>query len=65
MNKLTFRVHSVIVVEVEGPIFKLRLVLDAGPEDDAFSDEGVDAALLNIDNPVVGSGGGATSHKSA
>jgi hypothetical protein len=35
MEKLTFRIHRVIVVEVEAPIFKWRLVLDAGPEEDA------------------------------
>ena len=62
-KKLTFRIHSVIVVEVEAPIFKLHIVLDAGPEEDAWSDVGVDATLLNIDNPVVGNGGGATAHR--
>ena len=59
---LTFRVHSVLVQEVEPPILKLFLVLDAGPDEDAFSLGGVDATSLNIDDLDVVDGGcaGAT-----
>ena len=35
MEELTSTIHSIIVVEVEAPFFELRLVLDAGPEEDA------------------------------
>ena len=48
---LTFRVHNILAAEVEPPTLKFRLVLDAGPDEDAFSVLGVDATSLNIDNP--------------
>ena len=45
-----------MAAEVDPPTLKFRLVLDAGPDEDAFSVLGVDATSLNIDNPdeVVG-----------
>jgi hypothetical protein len=46
-----------LAVEVENPTLRLRLVLDAGPEEDAGVDVGVDATSLNIDNPAVVDGG--------
>ena len=54
-----------MVVDVEAPIFKLRLVLDAGPEEDATGDVGVAATLLSIDNPAVGNGGEAAAYTCA
>jgi hypothetical protein len=65
MGKLTFRIQSIMVVDVEAPIFKLRLVLDAGPEEDATGDVGVAATLLSIDNPAVGNGGEAAAYTCA
>ena len=54
-----------MVLDVEAPDFKLRLVLDAGPEEDATGDVGVAATLLSIDNPVVGNGGEASAYTCA
>ena len=54
---LTFRVHSVLDQKVEPPILKLCLVLDAGPDEDAFSFGGVDATSLSIDILDVVDGG--------
>ena len=65
MGKLTFRSQSIMVLDVEAPDFKLRLVLDAGPEEDATGDVGVAATLLSIDNPVVGNGGEAAAYTCA
>lgn len=47
---------------METPILKLCLVLDAGPDEDAFNPLGVDATSLAIDNGDVVDGGcaGAT-----
>ena len=50
---------------METPILKLRLVLDAGPDEDAFNDVGVDATSLNIDNFDVVDGGCAGAPISA
>ena len=43
---------------MEAPILKLRLVLDAGPDEEAFNVGGVVLATLNMENPddVEGSG---------
>jgi hypothetical protein len=45
---LTFRVHNFLATEVEPPTLKLRLVLDAGPDEGAISFLGVDATSLNV-----------------
>jgi hypothetical protein len=48
---LTFMVHNFLATEVEPPTLKLRLVLDAGPDEGAVSILGVDATSLLIESP--------------
>ena len=57
--------HNFLATEVEPPTLKLRLVLDAGPDEGAISFLGVDATSLNIENPDDDAGSGASATTSA
>jgi hypothetical protein len=57
--------HNVLVADVVAPTLILRLVLDAGPDEDAFIVGGVAATALNIDNPDEVDGSGARTTTSA
>ena len=50
---------------MEAPTLKLRLVLDAGPNEEAFIVVGVVLTTLNIDNPDDVDGSGARASISA
>ena len=66
MREYTYpQAHNVLAADVVAPTLKLRLVLDAGPDEDALRVGGVAATALKIDNPDEVDGSGARTTTSA